>query len=258
MKLFPVTLVVFVCLLLCLTSCGVSSSNPAAPNLTSTNSAQSSQTFDMLSWMTMSPSLSLDHHMAGTANPLFTSVAPSRFFWTKTQAGFPWDVQLYDSNYIYLWVTELDWQNPRTFKVFNSPKLGKFNLPLVARYAHGGFPGSNVKISDSTYETHSNCNTYTTQNLGHVINEVWGPYQETLGGQLPNKLQTLVISYRYTCDANYSNCQNKEEYHLAKPYGLVKWQHQKLGSDGTYDPPDNVTVFNQVVSGQVTPYTACF
>jgi len=36
---------------------------------------------------------------------------------------------------------------------------------------------------------------------------------------LPANLETLVISYRYTCDSDYSNCANKEEYHLARPYG---------------------------------------
>jgi hypothetical protein len=142
--------------------------------------------------------------------------------------------------------------------VFRSPKLGNYNLPLVPRWAKGGYPGSSVKISDSTYEIHSDCNTFVTKNLGHVINEVWGPYKETLGGQLPASLETLVISYRYSCDSTYSNCANKEEFHLAKPYGLVKWQHQNLGSGGIYDPPDNVTYFNKIESGQTTPITACF
>jgi hypothetical protein len=36
---------------------------------------------------------------------------------------------------------------------------------------------------------------------------VWGPYEETLGGQLPPNLQTLVISYRYTCDTTTPTAQ---------------------------------------------------
>lgn len=254
MKYFPVLLA----LLVCLTGCGVNSANPAAPNLPPSATAATTQTYDMLAWMTMRSDLRADHHMAGTANPLYTSKTSTRFYWTKTAAGYPWDIQLYDNNYIYLWVTELNWLNPRTFKVFHSPSLGKFNLPLVPRYAVGGYPGSKIKISDSSYEIHSDCNSFVTKNLGHVINEVWGPYRESLGGQLPNDIQTLVISYRYTCDVNYSNCANKEEYHLAQPYGLVKWQHQSLGANGTYNPPDNVTVFNQIAVGQVTPLTSCF
>jgi hypothetical protein len=253
MKYLPV-----LALLVCLTACGVNSANPANPNLTPIAKPNYVQTYDMLSWMTMNPTLSSDHHMAGTANSLFTSMTSTRMYWTKTAAGYPWDIQLFDKNFIYLWVTELDWQNPRTFKVFHSPTLGKFNLPLVPRYAKGGYPGSSVKISDSSYEIHSDCNAFVTKNLGHVINEVWGPYNESLGGQLPNNLQTLVISYRYSCDANYSNCANKEEFHVAKPYGLVKWQHQSLGAGGAYNAPDNVTYFNHMVSGQTTPITSCF
>jgi len=241
-----------------LIGCGANSNNPAAPRLTPTAKLASSTTYDMLEWMTMRPTLSATQHMAGTANPLYTSVTPTRFFWTKTGSGYPWDIQLYDQKYIYLWVTELDWQNPSTFKAFNSPTLGKFNLPFAPRYAKAGYPGSSITISDSTYEIHSDCNTFVTKSLGHVVNEVWGPYRETLGGQLPANLQTLVVSYRYSCDANYSNCGDKEEFHLAKPYGLVKWQHQKLGTNGTYNPPDNVTYFNRVVAGQVTPVTSCF
>ncbi len=248
-------------LLVCLLGCGVNTNNPAAPLLTPVAESKlttSTTSYDMLSWMTMRSDLGIDHHMAGTANPLFTKVKSDRFFWTKTSGGYPWDIQLYDKNYIYLWVTELDWKNPRTFKAFRSATKGKFNLPFVPRYAKGGFPGSTIKISDSRYEVHSDCNAYVAKNLGHVINEVWGPYKETLGGHLPVNLQTLVISYRYTCDANYANCRDKEEFHLAKPYGLVKWQHQALASDGTYKPPDNVTYFNQLASGQTSPVTACF
>ena len=233
--------------------------NPPPPSSGPGNPAPPAKvTYDMLEWMTMSADLSASHHMAGTANPLYTSILPDRFFWTKTGQGFPWDIQLYDDKYIYLWVTELDWHNPSTFKVFNSPTLGKFNLPLLPRFAQGGFPGSSIKISDSTYEIHSDCNTFVNQSLGHVLNEVWGPYSESLGGGLPNNLETLVISYRYSCDSNYLTCGDKEEFHVGKPYGLVKWQHQKLQTDGTYATPDNVTYFNQMVAGQTQVLTTCF
>lgn len=212
----------------------------------------------MLQWMTMDPQLSAAHHMAGTANPIYSSVLPDRFFWTKTAQGFPWDVQLYDNQFIYLWVTELNWSNPSTFKVFRSPTLGNYNLPLVPRFAQGGYPGSKILISDSTYETHSSCTDYVTQHLGKVVNELWGPYTESLGGTLPNNLETLVISYRYNCDSTYSNCGDKEEFHVAKPYGLVYWQHQKIQSNGTYAAPDNKTYLNRVVAGQTRVVTTCF
>jgi hypothetical protein len=267
---------VLLVLLVCLVGCG-SPINPASPSTSSTSSSSGSsssssgsqqgqtpspqpQTYDMLAWMTMDPSMAATQHMSGNHNPIYTNVQPDRFFWTKTGQGFPWDIQLYDNNYIYLWVTELNWQNPNTFKVFHDPVLGDYNLPLVPRFAQGGFPGSKVTIppSNTTYETHSDCNTFTTQKLGGVVNTVWGPYQETLGGDLPANLETLVISYQYSCDSQLQKCKNKEEFHVAKPYGLVKWQHQSLQADGTYATPDNVTVLNTVKTGQVQPFTTCF
>ena len=215
-------------LVVSLTACGANSLGTAAPGSTGTQQQSQTpppsspppptpgpQTYDMLAWMTMDPTLAASHHMSGTANPIYTNVASDRFFWTKTGQGYPWDIQLYDNNYIYLWVTELNWQNPSTYKVFHDPVLGDYNLPLVPRFAQGGFPGSKVTVaaSSSTYETHSDCNTFITQKLGGVVNTVWGPYSETLGGDLPDNLQTLVISYQYSCDSSLQNCKNKEEFH---------------------------------------------
>jgi hypothetical protein len=104
-------------LLLCLAGCGGNAFNSATreASLGVPNPRPQPATYDMLQWMAMSPDLSVDHHMAGTANPVYTTVQSDRFFWTKTGQGFPWDIQLYDDKYIYLWVTELDWHNPPTY-----------------------------------------------------------------------------------------------------------------------------------------------
>ena len=187
-------------------SSGSGSSSSGSGSSSSGSGSNQSNTFDMLKWMTMDPQLSVCNHMAGTANPIYTSVLPDRFFWTKTAQGFPWDIQLYDNKYIYLWVTELNWSDPSTFKVFHSPTLGNYNLPLVPRFAQGGFPGSRILISDSTYQIHSSCNNYVTQNLGSVVNEVWGPYKESLGGTLPNNLQTLIIRYPRSSGSHLPRC----------------------------------------------------
>lgn len=243
--------------LLLFTGCGTNQAQAPAPVA---QDPPPQNTYDMLAWMTLSPDLRSDHHMAGTANPLYTEIDSDRFWWTKTGQGYPWDIQLYDDNYIYLWITELDWHNSNTFKMFRSSdaNVGNFNLPMVRRYAHAGFPGDAITISDSRYEIHTDCLSYTEKFLGHVINELWGPYNESLGGDLPDNLQTVVISYRYSCDSNYSHCGDKESFHFGKPYGLVYWQHQKLASDGvSYLPPDNQTTFNRVVAGDVKPIFTC-
>lgn len=125
---------------------------PTTPLAPSPAPASSSlPTYDMLEWMTMGPDLRADHHMAGSANPIYTQIQSDRFFWTKTGQGYPWDIQLYDNNYIYLWVTELNWTNDRTYKVFHSqnPSLGNYNLPLVPRIVTGLPAGASGKLARS-------------------------------------------------------------------------------------------------------------
>jgi len=76
--------------------------------------------YNMLDWMTLSAGSS--KHFTGNANPLYT-VDPSGglFWWIKGDfggEGYPWDVQYYDPTYIYQWITELNWNDPKTFKAF--------------------------------------------------------------------------------------------------------------------------------------------
>ena len=211
-----------------------------------------SGTYNMLNWMTLDSGTSGSHHLAGNANPIYTRLAPGKFYWTKGANGTPWDIQLYDSKYVYLWITELNWNDPHTFKKF----ANNTNMPLVPRCTKGGFPGSTILVPNTSYQTYTDCHHYTVQNLRKGINEVWGPYKISFGGSLPNNLPTLVASYRYNCDTNYGNCGDKEEYYLAQHYGLVQWAHYSL-SGGTYQLKQK-TIFNRLVSGGTTPVFPCF
>src|SRR5581483_6582118 len=98
------------------------------------------------------------------------------------------DIQLFDSKYVYLWITESNWQNPDTFKKFAK----NTNMPLVPRCAKAGFPGSTITISDTSYQAYTSCSHYTTHTLGKGVNQVWGPYKMKLGGNLPDSLTVLV------------------------------------------------------------------
>jgi hypothetical protein len=211
-----------------------------------------SGTYDMLDWITLDSGLRGNYHMQGSVNPLYTNMAPGKFYWTKSGAGTPWDIQLYDKNYIYLWITELNWNDPHTFKKFAKDT----NMPLVPRCAKAGTPGSSIYVPDTRYQTYSDCKHYITQNLKKAVNQVWGPYSLSLGGSLPSNLKVLVASYRYNCDANYGNCGDKEEYYLAQKYGLVQWAHYSLVR-GKYQLQQK-TVFNQLASGGNTPSFPCF
>jgi hypothetical protein len=210
--------------------------------------------YDMLDWMTMDSSLRSTSHMEGTSNPLYTVMQSGKFYWIKGGLGYPWDIQLYDSNYIYLWITELSWTVPQSYKKFTN----NTNLPLVPRCAAAGFPGTTTKVANTNYDLHTNCSNTCSVTLGlqNAINQVWGPYYLSLGGSLPNNMKTLVISYRYNCDANYANCTDKEEYYVNTKYGLVQWVHYIL-ANGSYAQLQK-TIFNQVIAGVVTPYFPCF
>lgn len=211
-----------------------------------------SGSYDMLDWMTLDSNLRGNGHMAGSANPLFTDIGSGKFYWTKGANGEPWDIQLFDNNYVYLWITELNWNDPHTFKKF----ANNTNMPLVPRCAKAGFPGSTIYVPNTSYQTYSDCSHYTTQNLLKGINQVWGPYSITLGGSLPSNLKVLVASYRYNCNSSYGSCGDKEEYYLAQKYGLVQWVHYSLVS-GSYQMKQK-TVFNKLVSGGTTPVFPCF
>jgi hypothetical protein len=151
-----------------------------------------------------------------------------------------------------LWITESDWNDPTSFKKF----LNNTNMPLTPRCAEAGFPGSTIHVDDTSYGAYSDCTHFTKHTLKKAINEVWGPYKYSFGGDLKRKVQTLVVSYRYNCDNTYNNCSDKEEFYLAKKYGLVKWAHYVL-ADGKYQEQKK-SVFNELGVGVVTPRFQCF
>lgn len=216
-----------------------------------------SGTYDMLDWMTMDSSLRSTYHLEGNSNPLYTVMGSGKFYWVKGGLGYPWDIQQYDNNYIYLWITELSWTVPQSYKVFNgSPP----DLKLVPRCAKGGSPGSTITVPNTSYDLHTNCSNTCSVTLGlqSSVNEVWGPYTYSFGGSLPSNLPTLVISYRYNCDTNYANCGDKEEYYVAQKYGLVQWVHYiRIPATGSYAQLQK-TIFNKLVVGVVTPDFPCF
>ena len=158
--------------------------------------------YDMVDWMTLDSDLASVYHLEGTSNPLYTVRESDKFYWVKGGLGYPWDIQLYDSDYVYLWITELSWTVPQSYKKFTYNK----NLPLVPRCAIADNPGSTIKVANTSYDLHTNCAQSCSVTLGlqNAINQVYGPYYRSFGGNLPGNLKTLMISYRYNCDDKLS------------------------------------------------------
>jgi hypothetical protein len=77
------------------------------------------------------------------------------------------------------------------------------------------------------------CSQYRLSNLGYAKTEIWGPFYESLGGDLPPNTETLHLNWMWSCDYSYNNCKVKERFTLMKAYGNVKWENYKL-SAGQY------------------------
>ena len=215
----------------------------------------------MAQWIQMSPWLAPSRHLAGNANPLYYSDrkydSPIEIVQMKGPSGYPWDVDIETSSYIYQWATENVWTDPTTYKAF----VTKWTMPWMPRcITQPSTPGklSSITVPNPSYSVYgSNCTLQSTKNLGNTVNEVWGPYSGNFGGNLPNPTTYLELAYRYSCDVNYNNCTYKETFDWVKNYGLVRWTYYIL-QNGVYVQRQQ-NYFNSVTTGGApTPATPCF
>ena len=200
------------------------------------NTLSSAQTakFDMLDWMTMDP---FGSHMSGTGTPMWTVMdsAHGKFYWVKSPKGYPWDVKSFDSNFIYDTITEVSWSDPQTFKRHIGPNGKGYPItPRFVPYVPGAAPTKlwtiTIPPSSTNFEIHSSCSQYRMSNLGYAKTEIWGPFYESLGGDLPPNTETLHLNWLWSCDSSYNNCKVKERFTLMRAYGSVKWENYKLSS----------------------------
>jgi hypothetical protein len=220
-----------------------------------------SNQYDMSQWIQLSPSVASSRHLLGNANPLYysgrTYDSPVEIIQMKGPSGYPWDVDIETSSYIYQWATENVWTDPTTYKAFAT----KFTMPWMPRcITRPSRPGklSSIKVPNPSYSVYSsNCTLQSTNNLGNTVNEVWGPYTVSFGGNLPNPTTYLELAYRYSCDVNYNNCSYKETFDWVKNSGLIRWTYYIL-QNGVYVQQQQ-NYFNTVTAGGApTPDTPCF
>jgi len=202
--------------------------------------------YDMLQWMAPE---------AATANGHYNVVYPSTggFYWVKTDKGYPWDVDTFDHHYIYQSITEQDWNDPTTYKIFEQPLPWMprcINIPAVP----GKIASITVQPEATNFDVHTSCKQFTTDNLGYVVNEIWGPYNQTIGS-LPNA-PTLTLSYRYSCDSQYNDCHDQETFAMQQNNGMVQWTHFVL-QDGIYVQV-NQTTQGSATFATVTPVHPCW
>ncbi|HJT69849.1 MAG TPA: hypothetical protein VJ731_06600 [Terriglobales bacterium] len=205
-----------------------------------------SNQYDMLNWMAPQ-----NNTVNGHYNVVFPQTGT--FYWVKGKSGFPWDVDTFDTKFIYQSITEQDWNDPNTYKIFQTA------LPWMPRCIDipstpGKIASITVDATKSWFDIHTSCNSFTSHNLGYVVNEIWGPYMESFDGKPP--AQTLTLSYRYSCDSRFSDCRHKETFAMQKGNGMVQWTYYEL-RNGEYVRV-NQTTHGLSRLGSVAPVHPCW
>lgn len=206
--------------------------------------------YDMLEWMAPTQ---------GVINGHFDSVFPTSgtFYWVKGKAGYPWDVDLFDANGIYQSTTENVWNDPHTFKRFETPRQWTprcIDIPESPRVL------STIQhpTASTKYGIYTSCTTFTIHYLSNGLNQVVGPYMMTIGKLPPTP--TLDLRWYYGCDTNYRNCHYHEDFYLQNTAkrGLVSWVYSIRQADGTYKV-ENTTIHDDPVKmAEIVPQHPCW
>jgi hypothetical protein len=184
----------------------------------------------MMNYFVMAYPARVDSHMApGNANPIYTSISPDDntnnyassgyFLWIKSLAGYPWDIKTFDNQYVYDRATELGWDDPTSFKRFDT------DLPMTRRCVPPMWGGAPIRVpaANTTYQSFSQCQPFLRQPLGNVINSTSAPVTVNLDNIGPVK--TRYFTYKYSCNQNYGACQYMEVFSLGYGIGLYDWKY---------------------------------
>jgi hypothetical protein len=215
---------------------------------------------DMLSYFVMAYPDRLTSFMGpGNANPIYTAVIPEDgdayaesgyFVWMKSSSGHPWDVKIFDGNYVYDRTTELHWNDATTFKRFATDmKISPRCIPL--NKAGKAIP---VPVSGTDYKSYKNCKSFKLQNLDYALNTVSAPVLVKNVGNV-GTVSTRKFDYQYGCDSNYSNCSDMEVFSLGLGIGLYDWKHYRNQS-GKWKLARQ-SLIDEFKEGEATPYLPC-
>jgi hypothetical protein len=207
--------------------------------------------YDMLNFMSTGPQFNSINHIASKqagVNPVYNYWQQGWLWLIKGIGGFPWDIDAYDSKYIYQNYTEgpNGWTDFTSYKQFNSPTFpnGKGGIGWSYRYLDTENPPGPLQ-SISTYNTFQGGKQINNkpENLGgDVITQVKLPTLMKIG----NLGEILVVELDYF----WGNTLEKHFYGLG--LSMVQWENWVM-SDGVYTIQTQ-NIFDQITAGGgVTP-----
>jgi hypothetical protein len=253
--------------------------------------------WDVLSVMMLDPGLADNYHMEGITDGLPSAYVytiwdknESKIYYVKNPQGNPWDINLYDSNYIYQWVTELGtwngvnhWNDPTSCKKFNNGSQNStadLSMRWAARCAvPGGENSSFWNPPPSTQPNNTNYYTYVDQelkspdqNLDYSRLELLDTSEIPIADHRANpprwfSVTTLPLQYTYSCSAfqNINSCKFREifEYgvdtdvnpvdRVKHSYGWIRWRYYINSTDGDPHVPAKWKLSNMSTSDQLMP-----
>lgn len=274
----------------------------SAAQVQSTITCQSGD-WDTLSIMMLDPGLASGYHMEGEGpngptayNYTTWNQSQTKLWMVKNKQGYPWDIDLYDQQYVYQWVTELNWSTDSECKKFNNGSQqsnADYSFRWVPRCAKPGSssmwnPPPPAQPNNSNYYTISSGQIINTQNLGYALLELKPTTTITLYDtrSTPTTQFTatdMPIQYTYSCylQNNVDSCASREVFDYAvdttvnpvdskkHAYGWVQW---RLYNNTAYvngkNPPNPAnwvestnpppSLQDHLVAGYVSPQFACF
>jgi len=275
---------------------------PLTPNafsqIQSTTSCASGHDYwDVLSVMMMDPGLASGYHMEGMTDNLPSAYvytiwdeSQSKVYYVKNPQGNPWDINLYDSNYIYQWVTELaewngesHWNDPTSCKKFNNGgqnSTSDLSMRWAARCAvPGGAKSSFWNPPPPSQSNNTNYYTYVdqilqtqTQDLSYSRLKLEATGTMTITDNRANpprsfSVTTLPLQYTYSCSVSskIDSCQFREVFdygvdkkinpvdEIKHSYGWIRWRYYINTTGGNPDLPAVWVLSNSSTSDQLMP-----
>ena len=245
----------------------------------------------------MDPGLAADYHMEGITNGLPSSYVytmwdqrTSKVYYTKNPQGNPWDINLYDSNYIFQWVTELGdwnganyWNDPTSCRKFNNASqndTSDFSMRWASRCAVPGGANSLLWNSPPPIQP-KNTNYYTyvegelqspPQDLGYSRLEVQATGTMTITDHRADpprsfSVTTLPLQYTYSCSALHEidSCKFREIFYygvdtdvnpvdnIRHSYGWIRWRYYINSTGGNPNLPAVWVLLKTSTSNQLMP-----
>lgn len=234
-----------------------------------------SSQYDVVAWMTgtyytQNPYFHMEStsYSPGYNSPVYTTIwpqtgsTPGYIWFSKSSSGYPWDVDSFDSNYVYFAYTNYQPSGgafPDYAQYVDEQKNPWGFYPIAPRCVPKSLAGTPYASLSIPYNAADWVNvtcqdgkrkTSAVQNLGGANMQMWPP---TAYPGLPSplnsqQLMALVYSYSWQNGAY----QSIEKSYYNPTYGWVGWELWNY-SGGTYKKTQYDYLWTVESSGNITP-----